>query len=176
MLNQTYVTKIKQSKNGTEDANLNLAHACFKEGKIGEAERLYVSAFREDCASSSFGAEQAYNNLELAGCTQYLSNRFEDALKCLLRCAHCNPTSKMFLNNVTVIIERFASHIYGRNIEEINRGLEMLSVAVKVINHSFFQTKASRSFLGDRLKHFQVWNQFIVFLEVIYFLFVFSYF
>lgn len=68
----------------------------------------------------------------------------------------------MFLNNLAVVFERFGAHIHGRNMEEILRGLDMLSISAKVIIHPFFQTRNSRSLVGEKLKHVQVMHSYML--------------
>lgn len=125
------------------------------ETKFNEAERLYLTSYKEDCRRSERDASYAYSILELASCAVFLLNRFDDAIKLSCRALHGN-FSKSALSNLSAVIERFAAHAYHRPGSVTRATADLIEFCTHFLESPRLHNKSSQLTIQDRLKTMKV--------------------
>ena len=135
--------------------SLNLAHTFLMESKYVEAERLYMTTYKEDCRRSERDAAYSYAVLECAACAVFLLNRFDDAVKICSRVFHAN-VSKSSLANLSAVIERLAVHSLNRPGSVTKAFVSLLELSRHFLETPRLHNKSSHQSWPDRLKTLKV--------------------
>lgn len=125
-------------------------------GRLTEAERLFMTTYRESCRGLESSCAEAYHALENASYCQFKSHQHNESHQLILRSWHAIPSSIGIMHNIATMNESRSNSLNARTIESLDWWYTALRTTEKLLSHCAHQIRSVRSTLKDRLSALRV--------------------